>query len=87
MPPQRQLDHKIELILGAEPPHRAPYRMSPQVLDELKTQLRDLTEKGYIQPSVSPFGAPVPFVPKKDGGVCMCVDYRALNTIDTPYPE
>ena len=88
LPPQRQLDHKIELVPGAEPPHRAPYRMSPQGLDELKKQLKDLTEKGYIQPSVSPFGAPVLFVPKKDGGVRMCVDYRALNrvTVHNRYP-
>ena len=88
LPPQRQLDHKIELVPGAEPPHRAPYHMSPQGLDELKKQLKDLTEKGYIQPSVSPFGAPVLFVPKKDGGVRMCVDYRALNrvTVHNRYP-
>ena len=78
----------IELVPGAEPPHRAPYRMSPQGLDELKKQLKDLTEKGYIQPSVSPFGAPVLFVPKKDGVVRMCVDYRALNrvTVHNRYP-
>ena len=88
LPPQRQLDHKIELVPGAEPSHRAPYRMSPQGFDELKTQLRDLTEKGYIQPSVSPFGAPALFVPKKDGGVRMCVDYSALNrvTLNNRYP-
>ena len=88
MPPQRQLDHRIELVPGAEPPHRAPYRMSPKGLDELKKQLRELTEKGYIQPSVSPFGAPVLFVPKKDGGVRMCVDYQALNrvTVHNRYP-
>ena len=88
LPPQRQLDHRTELVPGAEPPHRAPYRMSPQGLDELKKQLKDLTEKGYIQPSVSPFGAPVLFVPKKDGGVRMCVDYRALNrvTVHNKYP-
>ena len=88
LPPAREVDHKIDLILGGEPPHRAPYRMSPQGLDELKQQLRDLTEKGYIQPSVSPFGAPVLFVPKKDGGVRMCVDYRALNkvTVHNRYP-
>ena len=55
--------------------------MLPQGLDELKKQLKDLTEKGYIQPSVSPFGVPVLFVPKKDGGVRMCVDYRALNRV------
>ena len=62
--------------------------MSTQALDELKTQLKELTEHGYIQPSVSPFGAPVLFVPKKDGGFRMCVDYRALNkaTIRNRYP-
>ena len=81
LPPQRQLDQKTELVPGAEPPHRAPYRMSPQGLDELKKQLRDLTKKGYIQPSILPFGAPVLFVPEKDGGVRMCVDYRALNRV------
>ena len=88
LPPQRDVDHCIELVPGAEPPHRAPYRMSPKGLDELKQQLRDLTEKGYIQPSVSPFGAPVLFVPKNDGGMCMCIDYRALNkvTVHNRYP-
>ena len=62
--------------------------MSPKGLDELKQQLRDLTEKGYIQPSVSPFGAPVLFVPKKDGSMRMCIDYRALNrvTVHNRYP-
>ena len=64
-PPHRELDHRIELTSGAEPPHRAPYRMSPQGLDELKKQLRDLTDKGYIQPLVSPFGAPAIFVLKR----------------------
>ena len=71
LPPQRDVDQRIELVLGAEPPHRAPYRMSPKGLDELKQQLRDLTEKGYIQPPVSPFGAPVLFVPKRTGA-CVC---------------
>ena len=88
LPPEREVDHRIELIPGAEPPHRAPYRMSPQGLDELRKQLKDLTEKGYIRPFVSPYRAPVLFVPKKDGGVRMCVDYRALNkvTVHNRYP-
>ena len=88
LPPAREVDHRIDLIPGAEPPHRAPYRMSPQGLDELRKQLRELTKKRYIRPSVSPFGAPVLFVPKKDGGVRMCVDYRALNkvTVHNRYP-
>ena len=88
LPPQRDVDHRIELVPGAEPPHRAPYCMSPKGLDELKQQLRDLTEKGYIQPSVSLFGAPVLFVPKKDGGMCMCIGYRALSkvTVHNRYP-
>ena len=62
--------------------------MSAKELDELKRQLQDLTEKGYIQPSISPFGAPVLFVPKKDGATRMCVDYRALNrvTVHNRYP-
>ena len=68
LPPKRAVDHKIDLLPGTEPPHRAPYRMSTQALDELKKQLKELTDNGYIQPSVSPFGAPVLFVPKKDGG-------------------
>ena len=88
LPLQRELDHRIELVPCAEPPHRAPYRTSPQGLDELKKQLHDLTEKGYIQPSVSPFGAPVLFVPKKDGGIRMCVNYRGLSrvTVHNRYP-
>ena len=88
LPPSRELDHRIELVPRAKPPHRAPYRMSPPGLDELKKQLQDLTEKGYIQPSVSPFRAPILFVPKKDGGILMCVDYKALNrvTVHNRYP-
>ena len=88
LPPQRSLDHRIDLVPGAEPPHRAPYPMSPKGLDALKKELQELTDKGYIQPSVSPFGAPVLFIPKKDGGLRLCVDYRALNkvTVHNRYP-
>ena len=88
LPPKRAVDHCIELLPGTEPPHRAPYKMSTQALDKLKTQLKELTEHGYIQPSVSPFGASVLFVPKKNGSLRMCVDYRALNkaTVRNRYP-
>ena len=65
LPPQREMDHKIDLMPGAKPLHKAPYRMLLQGLGELRKQLKDLTEKGYIQPSVSPFGAHVLLVPKR----------------------
>jgi len=63
-------------------------RMSPTELDELKRQLDDLTRAGFIQPSKSPYGAPVLFVKKKDGSMRMCIDYRALNaiTVKNKYP-
>ena len=81
LPPSRAVDHRIELEAGAQPPSRPTYRMSPKELDELKKQLDDLTARGFIQPSKSPYGAPVLFVKKKDGSVRMCVDYRALNKL------
>jgi hypothetical protein len=88
LPPRREVDHRIELEPGAVPPSRPTYRMSPAELDELKKQLNELTEHGFIQPSKSPFGAPVLFVKKKDGSIRMCIDYRALNkiTIKNKYP-
>ena len=81
LPPEREIDHRIDLEEGATPPSRPTYRMSPVELDELKKQLAELTESGFIQPSKSPYGAPVLFVRKKDGSMRMCVDYRALNKI------
>lgn len=81
LPPAREVDHKIELIPGSSPPSRPTYRMSATELEELKKQLEELTKSGFIQPSKSPFGAPVLFVKKKDGTMRMCVDYRALNNI------
>ncbi len=88
LPPSRAVDHEINLLPGAAPTYRASYRMGFSELDELKKQLAELTEKGYIRPSGSPFGAPVLFVKKKDGGFRMCVDYRLLNsqTIKNKYP-
>lgn len=86
--PKRDKYFTIELILGAAPISRAPYRMSVPELTELKMQLQELLEKSYIHPSVSPWGAPVLFVKKKDGTLCMCIDYRQLNkrTVKNKYP-
>jgi hypothetical protein len=88
LPPVREVDHKIELIPGSSPPSRPTMRMSATELEELKSQLEELTKSGFIRPSKSPFGAPVLFVKKKDGTMRMCVDYRALNniTIKNSYP-
>ncbi|CAL5371561.1 unnamed protein product [Camellia sinensis] len=88
LPPRRATDHKIELIPGAKPPAKAPYRMSPMELTELRTQLTDLLDAGLVQPSKAPYGAPVLFQKKQDGSLRMCVDYRALNkvTIKNKYP-
>ena len=81
LPPKRDVDHRIELVSGSDPPSRPTYRMSPAELNELKKQLDELLMKGFVQPSKSPYGAPVLFVKKKDGSTRMCVDYRALNKI------
>ena len=88
LPPKRNVDFKIDLYPDSSPPSRPTYRMSPTELDELKKQLDDLIQHGFIRPSISPYGAPVLFVKKKDGTVRMCVDYRALNqiTIKNKYP-
>eukprot|EP00253_Pinus_taeda_P015634 PITA_15634 len=88
LPPKRNIDFTIELVPGAAPVSRAPYRMSVPELTELKMQLQELLDKNYIRPSVSPWGAPVVFVKKKDGTFRMCIDYRQLNklTIKNKYP-
>ena len=88
LPPQREVDHRIELLPGSSPPSRPTYRLSPSELDELRKQLADLTAHGFIEPSKSPYGAPVLFVKKKGGELRMCVDYRALNkiTVKNKYP-
>jgi RNase H-like domain found in reverse transcriptase/Reverse transcriptase (RNA-dependent DNA polymerase)/Integrase zinc binding domain/Retroviral aspartyl protease/Chromo (CHRromatin Organisation MOdifier) domain len=88
LPPQRSHDFKIELQPDALPIKKGLYRLSAKETEELKKQLHDLLEKGFIQPSLSPWGAPILFVNKKDGGFRLCVDYRALNkvTIKNSYP-
>nr|GFD41857.1 putative reverse transcriptase domain, aspartic peptidase domain protein [Tanacetum cinerariifolium] len=74
IPPVREVKFSIELIPGAEPISKAPYRMAPIELKELKDQLQELLERGFIRPSLSPWGAPVLFVKKKDGSMRLCID-------------
>jgi len=88
MPPDRDIEFIIDLLPGTGPIAKRPYRMATDELKELKEQLRELHEKGYIRPSSSPWGSPVLFVRKKDGSLRMCIDYRSLNelTIKNKYP-
>ncbi|MCF7184024.1 hypothetical protein L3H42_11035, partial [Corynebacterium sp. MC-13] len=88
LPPEREVEFAIDLLPDTQPISIPPYRMAPAELKELKEQLRDLLEKGFIRPSTSPWGAPVLFVRKKDGSLRMCIDYRQLNkvTIKNKYP-
>nr|GFA93688.1 putative reverse transcriptase domain, aspartic peptidase domain protein [Tanacetum cinerariifolium] len=88
IPPVREVEFNIKLILGAEPISKALYRMALIELKELKDQLQELLERGFIRPSVSPWGAPVLFVKKKDGSMRLCIDYCELNkiTIRNRYP-
>jgi hypothetical protein len=88
MPPDRDVEFVIELQPGTTPISKRPYRMPPKELAELKTQLQELLDKGYIRPSSSPWGGPALFVKKKDGSLRLCVDYRPLNavTIKNKYP-
>ena len=73
LPPDREVEFTIDLIPRTEPISIPPYRMSPEELRELKAQLEELLSKGFIRPSISPWGAPVLFVKKKKMGVCGCV--------------
>jgi hypothetical protein len=80
--------HTIPLVPGTKVPPKRTYRLSPKEKAELEKYVKDLLAKGLIEPSSSPFGAPVLFVPKPDGSYRMCIDYRALNdiTIKDKYP-
>ena len=88
LPPQTEVEFTIDLIARTEPISIPPYRMAPVELRELKAQLEELLSKGFIRPSISPWGAPVLFVKKKDGSLRLCIDYRQLNivTIRNQYP-
>jgi hypothetical protein len=81
MPPHRDIEFIIELLPSTAPICKSPYRMSTPQLRELKDHIQELEGKGYIHPTSLPWGAPVIFVPKKDGTQRMCVDYRALNEV------
>lgn len=87
LPPDREIEFTIDLAPGTAPISKAPYRMAPVEMKELATQLQELLDKGVIRPSVSPWGAPVLFVKKKDGSMRLCIDYRELNkmTIKNKY--
>jgi hypothetical protein len=88
MPPDRDIEFIIELLLGTPPISKRPYRMPVNELVELKKQMAELQSKGFIRPSSSSWGAPVLFMKKKDGTQRMCVDYQSLNevTIKNKYP-
>ncbi|KAK8538929.1 hypothetical protein V6N12_034633 [Hibiscus sabdariffa] len=88
LPPDRDVEFEIETYPGSAPISMAPYRMAPKELKELKIQLQELLDRGFIRPSSSPWGAPVLFVKKKDGSLRLCIDYRKLNnlTVKNKYP-
>ncbi|GJS21555.1 hypothetical protein Tco_0450187 [Tanacetum coccineum] len=88
LPPQRQVEFRIDLIHGATPVEKSPYRLAPSEMQELSEQLQELQDKGFIRPSHSPWGALVLFAEKKDGSFRMCINYRELNklTIKNRYP-
>ena len=88
LPPKRNNDFTIELVPGAAPVSKAPYRMSTPEMLELKMQLQELLEKKYIRSSVSPWGAPFMFVKKKYGTLILHIDYRQLNKsmVKNKYP-
>jgi hypothetical protein len=89
MPPDRDIEFVLELKPGTTPIYKTPYRMATPELAELKEHMKELLEKGFIRPSSSPWGAPMIFIPKKDGTQRLCMDYRALNkvTVKNKYPQ
>ena len=88
LPPEREIDFPIDLVPGTAPISLPPYRITPVELKELKARLQELVDGGFIRPSISPWGASMLFVKKKDGTWRLCIDYRQLNkvTIRNKYP-
>ena len=88
LPPDREIEFCIDVVPGTAPISLPPYRMAPAELKELKEQLQDLLDKGFVRPSTSPWGAPVLFVKKNDGSLRLCIDYKQLNkvTVRNKYP-
>ncbi|GJY29796.1 hypothetical protein Tco_0405563 [Tanacetum coccineum] len=88
IPPARQVEFQIDLVPGVAPVARAPYRLAPSEIKELAEQLQELSDKGFIRPSSSPWGASVLFVKKRDGSFRMCIDYCELSklTVKNCYP-
>nr|GFA32602.1 putative reverse transcriptase domain-containing protein [Tanacetum cinerariifolium] len=88
LPPSRQVEFQIDLVPSTAPVAWAPYRLAPTEMQELSTQLQELSDKGFIRPSSLPWGTSVLFVKKKDGSFRMCIDYRELNklTVKNRYP-
>nr|GFD49178.1 putative reverse transcriptase domain-containing protein [Tanacetum cinerariifolium] len=81
LPPTRQVEFQINLVPGTAPVARSPYRLALAEMKELSTQLQELSDKGFIRPSSSPWGASVLFVKKKYGSFRMCIDYREINKL------
>ena len=81
LPPDREIEFSIDLLPGSSPISKAPYQMALAELRELKAQLQELLDKGFIRPSVSPWGARVLFLKKMDGSMQLCIDYRELNRV------
>ena len=87
-PPVRSTKHHIRLLDGAAPTKRRPYPLPPKKLEAMREQIKELAQHGWIEPSVSPWGAPILFVPKKNGDLRLCVDFRDLNAVteDDSFP-
>ena len=88
LPPERQVQHSIDVVQNSKPVSKPPYRLSATKASEVERQLADYLGRGFIRPSSSPWASPILLVKKKDGSMRMCVDYRGLNslTVKNKYP-